>query len=91
MTSSGSGASRSAPNLQLAVLRHDGDTRGIVATVFELRKPSMTTGTNFLRADVADNSAHERDLLTAISKRNTAGIHPCEFRGGCRDCSVLAV
>src|SRR5882672_696999 len=82
----------SAPNLQFAVLRHDGDTRGIVATVFELAQTFDDYRHNFLRADVADNSAHERDSPDCDFKSVTRpAFLPCEFRGGCRDCSVLAV
>jgi len=46
------------PNLQLAVLGDNGDSRRIVAAVFQLAQTFDDDGDNFLRADVADNSAH---------------------------------
>ena len=55
-----------AANFELASGIDDGDAGGVVAAVFELAQAFDDDGNNFLRADVADNSAHAGTLLMGI-------------------------
>src|SRR6266704_4911480 len=57
---------RGAADLQLAILPHDGDARGIVATIFELAQAFYDNRNNLLGPDIADYPAHARSLLTAF-------------------------
>ena len=52
--------SRSAADLQFAGTVHDGDTRGIIAAVLEFAEAFNDHGYDFLRPDIAYNSAHKR-------------------------------
>src|ERR1700737_1125216 len=58
--------SRRAAHFQLAVLRHNGDSRRVVSAVFQLAQPFNNDGHDFFRSDITDNSAH-----TAVSPGNT--------------------
>src|SRR5579859_860084 len=57
---------RSAPDFQLSVLGHDGNARGVVAAILELSQAFYDDWHYFLRADIADNPAHERRLLRIL-------------------------
>src|SRR5215469_6151466 len=55
--------SGSAPNFKFAVCPNHGDAGRIVTAIFQFAQALDNDRNNFLRADVADNTAHSRSLL----------------------------
>jgi hypothetical protein len=49
-----------AANLHMPVLADNGDARGVVSAIFQASKAIQDEGYDFLRADISDNSAHDR-------------------------------
>jgi hypothetical protein len=58
--------SRGAAEFQFSLWSDDGDASGVIAAIFEFAQPLDDHGHNFLRANVADNSAHAQRLLVTF-------------------------
>ncbi len=59
-----------APNFQFALGRDHRDARRVISPVFEFPQAFDDDRNYFFRADVADNAAHEKALLTLLFKVN---------------------